>query len=138
MSWFEAAAYARWAGVRLLTEAEWERAARGGAGGREYPWGNEAPSPRRANYDEGKVGHPTPVGLYPLGATPEGIQDLAGNVWEWCEDWYDPAKKEYRVTRGGSWDGLVTDLRGADRDYYLPEYRLDDLGFRVGREVNSP
>ena len=102
VSWFEAAAYARWARVRLLTEAEWERAARG-TEGREYPWGEEAPSPRLANYREGKVGHPTPVGLYPLGATPERIQDLAGNVWEWCEDWYDPSEKKYRNSRGGSW-----------------------------------
>jgi formylglycine-generating enzyme required for sulfatase activity len=100
VTWYEAAAYCASVGGRLPTEAEWERAARGTVG-RKYAWGDEPPDPSRANYVETKVGKPTPVGLFPRGATPEGIQDLAGNVSEWTADWYDEG--QLRVVRGGSW-----------------------------------
>ncbi len=113
VSWFAASAYAAWAGVRLPTEQEWEWAARGAAG-RAYPWGREKPGATRANYGGTGPRHPTPVGLYPRGSTPEGVQDMAGNVWEWTESWWDKDKKS-KVLRGGSWDDHASYLRASVR-----------------------
>jgi Sulfatase-modifying factor enzyme 1/Domain of unknown function (DUF4062)/NACHT domain len=135
VSWYEASAYCAWKGVRLLREAEWERAARG-TEGREYPWGNDEPDPTRANYYETGPKHATPVGLYPAGATPEGVQDLAGNVWEWVEDWYE--KDKLRVLLGGSRYHGATLLRAAARLRSLPDAGYVDIGFRVAREVSFP
>ena len=148
VSWYEAAAYCAWAGCRLPAEAESDFAARGKQG-RKYPWGNEGPYSSRANYDH-KVGEPTPVGLYPLGVTPEGLADMAGNVWEWVSDWYGeysprpqedprgPAKGAQRVLRGGSWFDGPEHLRASNRFMYQPDDTDDIIGFRCAREVVSP
>jgi formylglycine-generating enzyme required for sulfatase activity len=150
VSWFEAAAYCRWkgAGVQLLTEAQWERAARG-VNARKFPWGDTPPENDRLNYAGSGIGRPTPVGFFPLGATPEGAHDLAGNVFEWCEDGFtddpcrewpstgglDPADVGVRVVRGGSFRNVAYIVRSSFRGRYRPDYRSSFLGFRVGRPL---
>jgi formylglycine-generating enzyme required for sulfatase activity len=149
VSWHEAVAFCVWAGMRLPAEAEWERAARGTTG-RKFPWGNESIDGMRANFAPNfrpDVGHASPVGIYPLGSTPEGICDLAGNVWGWCQDWWDekfyskspgenpigPMKATGRVIRGGSWGNNASNCRSAHRSGYGPGLRSNYLGFRVAR-----
>jgi len=134
VSWEDANNYCKWLSkkigkkYRLPSEAEWEFAASGG-GKREYPWGNEKPTPERANYDS-NLGKTTPVGSYPLGMTPEGLFDMAGNVWEWCSDWYDK-DKDRRVVRGGSWYAFEDLLPCSFRLRNDPVYRDAVVGFRV-------
>ncbi len=98
VSWYDAQAFCEWAGVFLPTEQQWEKAARG-IDGRDFPWGNQNPSPKLCNFDR-NVGQTSPVGRYsPHGDSPYGIIDMAGNVWEWCEDLVEG---NYRALRGGS------------------------------------
>ena len=144
ITWFAAKAYCQWLsgmqkekgkeqkesmGFRLPTEEEWEWAASGGK--REYPWEKGEPDETRANFGE-KVGHTTPVGAYPAGATPEGLMDMAGNVWEWMENRYRE-DKGWLTLRGGSWFNLTDNLPCADRNRNYPDNRNSYVGFRVAR-----
>jgi formylglycine-generating enzyme required for sulfatase activity len=116
---------------KLPVETEWEWAA--GGGQRTYPWGNKPePNEKLANYGQ-NVGATTPVGRYPEGATPEGLMDMAGNVWEWCENLYGEGAfgKRARALRGGSWDGLDADLRCSARNYFDPDGWVRYVGFRL-------
>jgi formylglycine-generating enzyme required for sulfatase activity len=145
INWYEAVAYCRWLteklcalgtlgkdeAVRLPTEREWQRAAQGDDG-REYPWGEWAEG--HANTRESGIGQPSAVGLFPEGASPCGALDMAGNVWEWCADWYDE-DRDTKVLRGGSWNDFQWFARCAyHRVSLTPRSRyIEIVGFRCAR-----
>ena len=150
VTWFDAQAFAEWIGGSLPTEAQWERAARG-TERRIYPWGNDPPKARHhANFAR-RYNRPTPVGQFRNGTSPDGIADLAGNVWEWCLDEYNPSFYQQnskdvrrnplnlrfrdmlraRVIRGGAWDVGSAFLRSGLRSKFYPLDSTHTIGFRV-------
>jgi formylglycine-generating enzyme required for sulfatase activity len=160
ITWHEALAYTRWLAevtgrpYRLPTEAEWEKAARGDRDRREYPWGDVFDSSKtNLKVGDERVGNTSPVGIYPGGASPYGIMDMSGNVWEWCsslhhdypyacdDDREDLEAEGQRVLRGGSWSiDSEWDARCASRYGVLPTLSHDHVGLRVvvGATALSP
>lgn len=145
ITWYEAEAYCNWLAknvvavpeegytVRLPTDREWEYAARGGKG-REYPWGDEFDKTAANTWDsdpaDSGLGGTTAVCTFPQGASPLGVWDMSGNVWEWTSSWYDEDRR-YRVVRGGSWIGYQWFARTTFCNWSIPLTFNDDLGFRV-------
>lgn len=128
VSWEDANAFARWVDGRLPTECEWEKAARGGDA-RAYPWGDEF-NPALCNTSESQTEGTRPVDDHPGGASPYGVLDMAGNVWEWTSSLYE-AGQEWQVLKGGAWDYKgIKDARCASRVYFSPRFRNAAVGFR--------
>lgn len=149
VDWNNANAYCSWAGRELPSEAQWEKAARG-TEAFTYPWGDDAPNDTLLNYNQ-NIGDTTEVSKYPNGKSIYGADDMAGNVWEWVNDWYQsdyyaklgdstsnpqgPASSGNRVLRGGSWDFSISSARSANRDWVYPTFTYNNVGFRCARSL---
>jgi len=150
ISWQQANTFCIWAGKRLPTEAEWEKAARGDSDTRKYPWGNAAPTASLLKYNS-SGGDTALVGSHTGGTSPYGVMDMAGNVWEWTHDWYHdnyyemspgndpqgPSTGTLRVSRGGSWRSNASEVRNAYRYPVVPGTPSNSIGFRCVRSPSA-